>query len=267
MRTLLKVGIFVLSGLATASPEFVPLQEKAQGGALAGASQLNDSLYTNPAGSSFTQVYALDGIFQMPKTFAVSVLDTRTSGMGGALGYFRKQVGSYEQPLQGAKLGLCGKVSDSIGFGVAGKMLWGPNLAGDYTKLNDIDTGLLGTYSFLQFGVALRNTLGGDVSMDQGREWTAGARAGWEDTLYLSVATVSHWEAVSPYQYGAGVEYVSPYYFSLKAGYRTQPRVGQNFWSAGFSFLSPRLSLHYAVEFPQQAGSKTEHLLGVTLLM
>jgi len=267
MLRILSIGILVLSSATFAAQEFSPIQDKAQGGSLTGASQLNDSLYTNPAGSAFTQVYSIDGTFHMPKNFAVSILDTRTSGVGGALGYFRKRVGDFEKPMQGAKLAMSGKVSEGLGFGVAGKMLWGPNVNGEDSKLTDLDTGLLANFSFMQFGVALRNTLGGNELMDQGREWSAGARAGWEDTLFLSVSSTSRWETFSPYQYGFGVEYVSPYYFSLKAGYRMQPQNNLSFWSGGLSFLSPRMSLHYAVEFPQQSSSKVEHVIGVTLLM
>src|SRR5688572_26841971 len=109
MRLLNKrwVGVicFLSAGSALAAPEFVPLQGKAQGHSLTGASQLNDSLYTNPAASAFTQVYAIDGTFQMPRTFAVSILDTKTSGMGGALGYLRKTPIEGGEPLQGVRLG------------------------------------------------------------------------------------------------------------------------------------------------------------------
>lgn len=267
MRFGLSVGILVLSAAGFGSPEFAPIQDKAQGGSLTGASQLNDSLYTNPAASGFTQVYSVDGAFQLPKTFAVSILDTRTSGIGGAVGYFRKQSDVVAKPVQGAKLGFVGKVAEGLAFGAAGKVIWGPNNEGTDSNLKDIDTGILANYSAVQFGLVLRNTLGGDAKMDQGREWGSGVRVGWEDTVFLNVSTLSRWEQLAPYQYGIGAEYVSPYYFSLKAGYRTQPQARQSYWTGGLSFLSPRMSLHYAVEFPQMAGAKPEHVVGVTLLL
>lgn len=256
----------LLASRAMAAPEFVPLQGTAQGQSLTGASQLNDSLYTNPAASAFTQVYAIDGIFHMPKSFAVSILDTQTSGVGGALGYFRKTVGDHKELLQGVKFLMGGKVSDYIGFGASGKALWGPNLRGEYTKMNDLDVGILGAFSFLQLGLTLRNTLGGNESMDMPREWSIGARVGWEDTLYFSVSTSSRWDRFRPYQYGAGAEYVSPYFFSIKGGYRLQPDQKISYWSGGASFLSPKFSLHYAAEFPQAPNAKVEHLVGTTLL-
>jgi len=267
MRLGLSVGFLVLSATSFGLPEFAPIQDKAQGGSLTGASQLNDSLYTNPAASGFTQVYSVDGAFQMPKTFAVSILDTRTSGVGGAIGYFRKQNDVAAKPVQGGKLGFVSKVGEGLAFGAAGKIIWGPKSDGVDGNLKDIDMGILANYSIVQFGVVLRNTLGGDPLFDQTREWGTGARIGWEDTLFFNVSTLSKWENFSPYQYGVGAEYVSPYYFSLKAGFRTQPEARQSYWTGGLSFLSPRMSLHYAVEFPQMAGAKPEHVIGVTLLL
>ncbi len=245
--------------------EIVPLQERAQGQSLVGASQLNDSLHSNPAANAFVQVYSVDVSYFMPKSFSASVLDTKTSSINGSLGYF-KENNDGSRGLEGLKLGLSGKLSEVLSLGVAGKALWGPNVAGESDKLNDVDTGLLFRMASLQAGLVVRNTLGGNDRMDFGREWSAGLRYGWQQTLFASVATVSRWKKFSPYQYGVGAEYVSPYYFSIKGGYRIQPDDSKSYWSTGVSLLSPRLSVHYAVEFPRQPDEKVEHNVGVTMM-
>ena len=260
-----------------AAQDFVPIQERAQGQALAGSAQLNDSLYSNPAASSFLNVYSVDGSLSLPKTFAVSVLDTKTSSVGGAVGYFRRQAekdyfesgtspNNESSYIQGAKLSLMGRLSEKIGIGVSGKSIWGPNVQGKSDKFYDADLGMIFNGGFFQAGASLRNVFGGKALMQFSREYSIGARATYDQILSLSVASQSNFNRVSPYQYGVGVEYISPYYFAIRGGYRILVEDRQSFWSFGTSFVSPRLSLHYAVEMPNQPSSTVEHTLGTTLL-
>lgn len=260
-----------------AAQDFVPIQERAQGQALAGSAQLNDSLYSNPAASSFLNVYSVDGSVSLPKSFAVSVLDTKTSNLGGAVGYFRRQVGSdyfstgtpssnNSSYIQGAKISLMGRLSDKIGVGFSGKSIWGPNVEGQSDKLYDGDLGMIFNGGFIQAGASVRNVFGGKAMMGFAREFSVGARATYDQILSLSVASQSNFNEVRPYQYGVGVEYISPYYFALRGGYRILVEDRQSFWSFGTSFVSPRLSLHYAMEMPNQPNSAMEHTLGTTLL-
>ena len=277
MKKLLSLGLLFGALTLQAAEEFVPIQEKAQGQSLAGSTQLNDSLYSNPAASSFINVYSVEGSLSMPKGFSASVLDTKTSVLGGAIGYFRKEVGNNyynsgikpetgQKYLQGAKMALMGKISNSIGVGVSGKSVWGPNVAGKSDRLNDADVGMIFNGGFFQLGTAIRNVLGGKELMNLPREYTFGGRISYDQILSLSVATQSKFNSVSPYQYGVGFEYVSPFYFAIRGGYRTLVQERENFWSLGASFVSPRLSLHYAVEMPNQPNSPVEHTLGTTLL-
>jgi len=265
-----------LCSAALASEEFVPLQQFAQGQSLSGSHLLNDSLYTNPAASAFTNVYSVDATYALPRSYAVSILDTKTSSLAGGLGYFRRMVTNpsdgkdFHDPLQGVKLGLASKASQSFAVGIAGKALWGPGLQNGVSgKLNDIDVGFLTTFKGLQFGGAVTNILGGNLDMDQGREFTAGGRIGYDDLLFLSVSTQSRFSEVKPYQYGIGAEYVSPYYFSLKGGYRIRPQEHASFWSVGASIISPVVSVHYAMQIPNQhrAADRLEHILGISLLL
>jgi len=259
--------LFLGWGITAPAMEFVPLQQKAQAHSLTGSSQLNDSLYSNPAASSFTQVYSVDGTFQMPKSFAVSILDTKTSTIGGALGYFRHYLpGETASPFQGAKLALAGKVEESVAVGVAGKLIWGLDAQGNDARMHDADFGVLTNFGFIQAGFTIRNIAGGKVDLKQDREWGVGGRVGYQDTLFLSLATTSTAENMKPYQYSIGAEYISPYFIALKGGFRTQPDLHKSYWGAGASFVSPKISFHYAVEFPQQSVEKTEHVVGTTIL-
>jgi hypothetical protein len=260
---LLVVVCSTLSSNTFGIPEFVPIQERAQGYSLAGATTLNDSIYVNPAGSAFIQVYSVEGTYNLPKDLAVSILDTKTSGVGGGLGYFRQNVG-FSDSLQGFKLALSTKVSETLGVGLGGKIMWGPDTAGNNSKLNDVDLGFLTNLNFIQLGLVVRNLLGGNAGYDQFRELSLGAHfAAYQDIFFLNAAISSKWGNWKPYSYGVGAEYISPYYFSLKGGYRIQPDNGISYWSAGASLLAPKLYVHYAVEFPSIANASLVHTLAM----
>lgn len=244
------------------SQEYVPIYEKALGHSLAGANVMNDSLYSNPASSTFSNVYSIDGSYAPPKTFAVSILDTKTSSIGGGLGYFRTGIANTEDLLQAVRLTLGGRVTDTLGVGVTGKMLWTPN-----NRHNGVDVGAFYNLGTLQFGAVTHNAFGENAGMNQFREYSVGGRINWQQAMFFSVAAQGKVDDGEPEQYSMGVEYVSPYFFSLKGGFRRRPYTNpESFWSMGASFNSPKLGLHYAVEIPQQDSSETEHLLGATLL-
>ncbi len=248
------------------STEFVPLQQRAQGQSLTGASLLNDSIFANPASSAFTNAYSIDGTFLNPKTFAVSVLDTKTSGMGGGVAYFRMGRPGSAQVLQGGKIGLSARLSENFGFGLMGKAIWGPDLAGTSARYSDLDLGLIANFELVQFGLSMQNTFGGNAAMGESREYSFGTRLNWEQTMFFSASMNGKVSDFNPVQFGFGAEYVSPYYFSIKGGYRLRPSEQKSYWSAGLSILSPKMSIHYAVEFPNMPGSTSEHSVGTTFL-
>src|SRR5262245_43322067 len=87
----LVLAVFASAG-AHGAVDFVPLQEKAQGQSLTGGNVLNDSIFSNPAGSTFTQVYSVDAQAQGLNNFAVSILDTKNGNIGGGMAYFRRGI-------------------------------------------------------------------------------------------------------------------------------------------------------------------------------
>ncbi|MBY0370540.1 hypothetical protein K2X33_07635 [bacterium] len=262
--------VFALSMLGTSafagSTDFVPLQQRAQGQSLTGASLMNDSLFSNPAASAFTNVYALDGTFLSPKQFSVSVLDTKTSSMGGALGYYRVERPGSGAPVQGARLGMAGRLSENFGIGALGKVVWGPDTTGANNRYYDMDIGMTGQFDFLTFGASVANVLGGNGAMGEAREYALGARVNWEQTVFFSAAMNGDFNSLRPTQFGLGAEYVSPYYFAIKGGFRYQPVTRLSYWSTGVSILSPKLSLHYALEIPNGTSASLEHSVGTTFL-
>jgi len=255
------------AGDAFSSPEWVPMQDRAQGQSLTGANLLNDSLYSNPAASAFTQVYSVEGMLTAPKDLGVSVLDTRTSGVGGGVGYYRHFAPGAEESVQGARLSVISRLGTGIGGGISGKMVWGPGEGGVRSRRTDFDVGVLANFEFLQLGLMGRNVMGGHEGLGLQREWSAGGRLGYLDTIFFSAGAMSKWEQIRPYQVSFGAEYVSPYYFSIKGGYRIHLDGTLNIWTAGLSFLSPRMSVHYAVEFPHAQRAAHEHTVGVSFLM
>ena len=262
-RYALSALLLLVAFQAYAAVDYVPLQEKSQGQSLTGGNVLNDSLFSNPAGSTFTQVYSLDASMQGLNHFAVSVLDTKTEGVGGGLAYFRR--GLEGARTQGGRLNLATRISDVMGVGASGKYVVGPDSAGNEAKLTDVDLGLLANFQQLVMGLTLRNAMGGNDSMDLKRELALGARFNYKNQLFFSATAIST-RGINPNQVGFGMEFVSPYYFALKGGYFFLPKTPFQSWTAGLSFISPKLSLHYAVEFKNLLRGM-EHQVGMTLLM
>lgn len=265
MKTLFIFVIFFSAHLVYAHPEIVPMQEKALGQSMTGAHLLNDSIFSNPAASSFLDAYALDASYFPPKTMAVSVLDTRTSAVSAGFGYFRKGTVGVQDPLQGVKLNFSGRAQEQIGIGFGTKILWGPNKKGEHKNLKDLDAGVLFNLGQVQLGMAVRNLMGGDKTLEQHREWAVGGRYGYNESLLISAAFMSHWGTINPYQFGFGLELITPYSVSLKGGYRTLPLDRLSYWSIGTSVISQKLSLHYALETPNQGKAEVEHALGMTV--
>jgi len=266
-RDLACVVSLFLSSLGWTYSDFVPLKERAQGHSLAGALQGNESVYSNPAGTLFSETYTVDGTFAFPKSFSASIVDTRTNSIGGGIGYFKEQGLEPTSLSQGIRLTGGSRISQNWAMGIAGKAIWGKR-EGQEISYKDADAGLLWNGEIVTAGLVLRNVFGGKSSFGQEREISAGARVGYSQTFYLSGSAHSKFEKIVPYEYGFGVEYISPWHFSLMGGYRFQVGTkaeNPSYWSTGISFLSPRLSLHYAVEFPQLSDEETAHLLGLSM--
>jgi len=260
-------GVLGFCGMVFGAPEFIPIQERAQGYSLSGSALLNDSLHLNPAASSFTNVYSIEGTYFVPRTFSISILDTRTSQVGGALGYFRQTSEDGASLVQGVKLGFFSRVAEWIGVGATGKMVWGTGSGSPEQKVYDADLGVLTQFEFIQLGWTTRN-IGRDLPLlGMRREMALGGRISYEQTVFLSVAAVAPTSTMNPDQYGIGFEYVSPYSFALKGGtrYLTQDRDWA--WGMGASILSPKVSLHYALEFPNKTVNSYVHTLGISVLM
>lgn len=249
-----------------ANSRYVPLQEQSQGHSLVGANLLNDSLFSNPASSAFINVYSVDATFTGPRNFSASVLDTRTSQIGGAIGYSRQPTNYQDDIAQTFNAALTMRVLPYLGFGVGGRVLWAPDMAGNDARHTDLNVGAMLSMDPVQIGVSTQSVLGGDTNVADYRQTTLGGRIHYDQTLFLSAAATTGHNNFVPEQYGIGAEYVSPYRFALKGGYRIRPNENRSYWSAGFSILSPKISLHYAAVFPRLDDEAIQHMIGATVL-
>ncbi len=251
---------------AFGAADYISLQERAQGQSLSGGNVLNDSLFNNPAGSTFTQVYAVQADMLSLRNFSASVLDTKNSGLSGGLAYFRRENGFNGPLTHGGRLNISTRASESLGMGVTGKYVAGYELLSmSEASLTDFDVGMLANFNFMQLGLTVRNLFGGNAAMDLGRELVAAMRFVYQNQLFFSASATAQY-GFNPKQVGVGMEYVSPYYFALKGGFYFLPNTPFSSFTGGLSFISPKLSLHYAVEFPNLRREML-HQIGMTLLL
>jgi hypothetical protein len=282
MQKLIWVIGLMAAGLAYGRGEIVPIQDIAQGQSLVAGHLGNDALYSNPSASAFTSMYSVEGTFRSKKDFAASIMDTRTSSIGGGMGYFRAPRDFSTDFIQGLKLGFAWKASPTIGIGVAGKHIWGDvKNPADPTEITadnfkDIDLGAVANLGVVQLGITSRNIFGGEEAFQENNEHAFGARINYKQLLFLSMAAHTN-KSLSPYQFGIGAEYASPYHFALKAGYRhvvegtklsdLRTTRDAGYWSLGASINSPKVALHYAVEFPSRDDEVTSHNLALAFLL
>jgi len=273
LRRLAVYGIFSAvfivvtdANAAAGSNRYVPLQEQAQGQSLTGANLLNDSLFSNPASSAFTNVYTVDATFTGPKNFSASILDTRTSPISGAMGYSRQPTLFENQLVQSAQGAMSTKVLPYLAFGLGGHILWAPDALGKPGRHTDLDFGALLNFDAIQIGMSVRSLMGGDTGLGDPRQTSIGARINYQQTMFFSATVQSEHNSMKPDQYGFGAEYISPYRFSLKGGYRIRPSENRSYWSAGFGILSPKVALNYAVVFPRINDEAVQHLVGATVM-
>lgn len=264
------LSYIIMSGLvstAMAAPEYIPIQERAQAQSLAGGILTNDSLYANPAAGAFTRVYSVAGSLGLPRTFDVSVLDTKNGQVGGAMGYFQNNSSGDQVTSRGAKLSFMSAISDKLAVGVAGKWIWVPQGENvDSLSHKDVDVGGLFRFDQVSFGLVGYNVLGGDSAVGLERELGLAGQIKIAQAAIVSVAVKGKWEDFSPYQYGLGAEYLTSAKFSLKGGYRIVTDAS-DFWSLGLSYAAPKFTVHYAVEFPTGENERTEHVFGIAMMM
>ncbi len=259
------------SSVSYARPEFISIQELTQGESLTGANLLNDSIYVNPAAGAFTQVYSVEGTYLYKNSFEASIIDSKSGGLIGEVGYFNTLGGPAELTsntfVQGGKVGVTTRLSNHFSLGLDGKYLWRGTSATGKQTLVDGDVGFLGNFSWISFGAVVRNLLSSQTHFNQFREWSLGAQINYHHLVYLSAASFSTWNNLAPYQYGFGFEYYSPYYFSIKTGYRMEPNADLHYWSAGLAFVAPRFNLTYGILVPLQNGDVIQNMVSLAFLL
>jgi hypothetical protein len=136
-------------------------------GAGVGAENVHSIYNTNPASMMFEKYYSVGaGYTSDGNTLQASVVDTKTSGVGGALSYFHQlEANRYEDKLwkiNGIHLALAGNLVEAFSVGVLGKYYWfkaASPLVRD-TQMLDFDLGVqyrLGP--FFAAGATLRNVM------------------------------------------------------------------------------------------------------------
>ncbi|HLD74524.1 MAG TPA: hypothetical protein VJB34_06470 [Bdellovibrionota bacterium] len=207
--------------------------------ALRGAVCLNEGLYINPASFGFTEKYSVETQISFQnnqRVYNTSIVDTRTSSWGAALGYSRVQpisedvVSDHQFHIAAAKrLGL-------VSLGIGGRCF----LNNERTEFNGSAGVLVEPHPAMHIGLVGDNLLSKET-----REVGVGAQFNVKDILLLSLDGVKK-ENKPGYDILAGAEIIHARSgLSLRGGgqYNTE-RTFQSF-SVGGGLSLHKMGLHY----------------------
>jgi len=256
-------------------------QATARGGATAASILGHDALFQNPATGAFQNKYAINFAYLgTGDALAASIVDTKSGPMGGGVYYLKRDfrqapvegspVGSYARSEERAGFSFFGKFNPSIGFGanvkygyrrsytdgVANVSAWNFDLGGRFILSPDIAIGIVGQNMMTDLtGLNPKTVLGG-LEFRAVPALMLSAQLG----RILGDAIPS-----SGPSYGAGAEYILPYNFLARLGYRDTGILQQRFVTAGFGYESASFGVNYS--FQQAVGSSTKaqiHSVGVS---
>lgn len=211
----------------------------------AGIAASNEGLYVNPAAAGARRRYSLEGLMLVDRRgaettgqfFGLSVVDSLSSPVAGAVSYVRAQKGPYTGNVWHAA--LSGPIARDFHLGVAGKYLQvsGPRSADAAT----VDAGLFWQVAeYLSIGGAGYNL----VSIANDGVAPMGAGAGIGIGSDRSFQVTADWRAdfdrrgKTTNRYGAGVEVLLGQLVPVRAGWARDETLDTRWWSVGAGLVT-----------------------------
>lgn len=251
-------------------------QARARGGATAASILTHDALFQNPAAGAFQNKYSVNFAYMgTGDAITASIVDTKSGPLGGGLYYMKREFknpasspteGAYARSEERAGFSFFGKMNPSIGFGtnikyvyrrsrtagVASGTAWNFDVGGRFILSEDIALGVVGQNLMTdETGLNPKTVLGG-----------LEFRAAGALMLSAQVGRIFDDESLGP-SYGVGAEYLLPYNFIARAGFR-DTGAKQTFVSAGFGYEAGSFGVNYSIQNALSGPKSQIHAVGVT---
>ena len=255
-----------------------------RGAATTGSHLVHDSIFQNPAAAALEKSYTVTvGYSPVGEQLSASIVDTKSSGMGGAISYVRRDVrelgntpldlGNYKRTEDRAGLSFFGMVDKEIALGVIAKYAYqrsfdtlsetGKNWNGD------IGAKYIFSREF-QIGAVAQNLLKDDTGMNI-KAYSVGIETLPLRSVNLS-ARVIHYPkpgAGATYRvanetkltgYSVGAEFAFYRGAALRGGYKDQPTWNEKIASAGLGYNGKEWGADYSFQISTLGDKNTAHM-------
>ena len=256
----------------------------ARGSSTTASHLVHDSIFQNPAAAVIDKTYIVTlGYTPVGDQLSASIVDTRSSNIGGGLAYVRRDLrdiqssplalGNYRRTEDRAALSFFGMASDELALGVLGKYTYQKSYDGLSENGKNWNGDIGAKYFFsnsFQIGLAAQNLLKDDKGMNL-RAFSAGI-----ETLPLRSVNVSarviHFPklpASSEFRYSntekttgfsVGAEWAAYRGLSLRAGYKEQPAWNEKLASAGAGYTDKEWGVDYAFQISTLGDKSNSHM-------
>lgn len=247
-----------------------------RGSSTVASTTYHDALFQNPAGSVFTQSYAVSlGYLGLGDSLTASVVDTKSGALGGGVYYLRRDmrdvsrepisIGDYARLEERAGLALFGKPSDGFGIGISAKYAYRKSLSegiGSGKNWNgDIGAKYL-VNGALTVGATGQNLLVDESGLNPksvilGAEYGLGG--GFSVSAQVSRILTSGFARDT--SWGTGGEYRLSNGFALRAGYRDNRPWDEQTIAGGAGYDAKSFSVDYSVSSMIKGRAGTVHSL------
>lgn len=279
MKLFVFLAILSLNTLAQAE-SMVGAVSAGMGGTGRAAIQSNESLYLNPASIALLNRFFAGASYQSGftnrdttrHTYSLVMTDA-TEGLmfPGSLGYRRHQISSLGSRYieNDFKVGLSRRLHSRLSMGVGFNHLIAENeLSGSQTTQNNGDIGLLiGLDPNWGLGVTGENIIkpseGVPDPLRRSSQIAIGTQAIFDHylTVRYELLMPLYTESNSYLGHRAGLNVDLQSYFNFSMGYSVDDYRGQNWVSAGFGWMGPRLKLAYSYQNEQRQKLGDRHLV------
>ncbi|MBP7844489.1 MAG: hypothetical protein KA116_06710 [Proteobacteria bacterium] len=264
-------------------------KSSAKGSASVATPASYDNLILNPAAAAIPKQYNVGvGYLSTGKTMLASIVDTKSSQLGGGVYYLRRDskksaiqdeaAGDFQRVESRVGLSLFAKVSEEVSFGGGAKYVNINTYQNPSLQNATVWNGDLGFYyqaaPSTRLGIGVTNFLDDEndylpTSVQLGADYLLNESIIFSALLmrYEKLDSASKFRRPSDslFVYAIGAEYLYKS-LSLKAGYRENSPWSQKLLSAGMGYSADKFSADYAATFVTQGSGETKHDFSLGLL-
>ncbi len=238
------------------SPQAVGVKPLGMGGAFRAVADDNSALNFNPGGLTQSIKYSVEALYywselseEFPKkTYHISIVDTKTSGIGGGFSFTREKLS------QGGRkdsfiVALAEQYRSYLHIGISAKYFRLEGTDNDSFFAGDIGIIIKPWQQYLSVGIVSHN-LFATGSEDTYPQLGLGLATHLSNAITLAADTIKDLDSngKANFQYNFGGEVLMREQLGLRGGYSRDQHSAGNYYSLGLGWYAPRLTINYGFQ-------------------